>query len=667
MESTITLQPTYLGTSRRPQGWPSEYPCYTIASLVLGLLTAMAVLAYGYVFRWDALQRYYLLHYVVSGSKWLGGEGRRYRLLETVGRDRKVHLTTDWEVESVKEPLAHDPNFIPFRLTPEAVSSGAVSLRWVWVEADNAKLHNKYLRETVYHWNSFGDWFYPGCWWGLAVFLVSLPFAIPRDRKAAEIWRDGRVVRGPLVVTRDEFNRTRLQGRRTDGIGFLTEERQSLRECLFVSYSDGPIVQIPREDEPKHFLINGGTGAGKTLAMMQLLDQVVECGYSAVIHDPTGEYVERFYCPERGDIILNPLDARSPSWNPSDEVEQDAEAIAIAYAFFPDVLGEPRFFRGGVRKILAQALRCRWTIDQLLEALCDPRKIDELVAGTPFASLIRPSAAPQREGMLGELSDLADSLGILKRESEAPFKWTARKWAMSPAGLLFITSTGGTRDALRPLISAWITLLVLWMLNRRANSNKVPVYFFLDEVATLHKLPELVTALTMNRKSNNTIVLGLQGKAQLETIYGHIAETMLAMPWTGLFLKTTEPNAAEWISRYLGLQEIERVRVNRTDGAGSFARGRGSKTYVQETHYRYPVMASQISGLGARQGYLKSGNLIVPLTLKKVDWPKRHEAFIPRKTGPMFPPQPKQKDPEPEGDRSEQTKQKRGRDRGFLE
>ena len=44
-------------------------------------------------------------------------------------------------------------------------------------------------------------------------------------------------------------------------------------------------------------------------------------------------------------------------------------------------------------------------------------------------------------------------------------------------------------------------------------------------------------------------MIGIQGKAQLETIYGHIAETMLSMPWTALFFKTTEPGAAEWISR----------------------------------------------------------------------------------------------------------------------
>jgi hypothetical protein len=32
-----------------------------------------------------------------------------------------------------------------------------------------------------------------------------------------------------------------------------------------------------------------------------------------------------------------------------------------------------------------------------------------------------------------------------------------------------------------------------------------------------------------NRKSNNPMVLGFQGKAQLETLYGHMAEVMLSL------------------------------------------------------------------------------------------------------------------------------------------
>ena len=94
-------------------------------------------------------------------------------------------------------------------------------------------------------------------------------------------------------------------------------------------------------------------------------------------------------------------------------------------------------------------------------------------------------------------------------------------------------------------------------MNEGHSGNK-PVWFVLDELASLQRLPQLITAITENRKSNNPMVLGFQGKAQLEALYGHLAEVMLSQPATKIFLKTSEPNAAEWISSAIGEMEIER-------------------------------------------------------------------------------------------------------------
>ncbi len=56
----------------------------------------------------------------------------------------------------------------------------------------------------------------------------------------------------------------------------------------------------------------GDTGAGKSALMFQVLRQVQSRGDSAIVYDPAREYVRRFYNPERGDVILNPLDKRCP-------------------------------------------------------------------------------------------------------------------------------------------------------------------------------------------------------------------------------------------------------------------------------------------------------------------------------------------------------------------
>jgi type IV secretory pathway TraG/TraD family ATPase VirD4 len=77
-------------------------------------------------------------------------------------------------------------------------------------------------------------------------------------------------------------------------------------------------------------------------------------------------------------------------------------------------------------------------------------------------------------------------------------------------------------------------LLVLRLLNAPTEHQR-PVWFVLDELASLRRLPLLHTAITENRKSKNPLVLGFQGKAQLEVIYGHIAEVIMSQPDQNLF------------------------------------------------------------------------------------------------------------------------------------
>jgi type IV secretory pathway TraG/TraD family ATPase VirD4 len=78
------------------------------------------------------------------------------------------------------------------------------------------------------------------------------------------------------------------------------------------------------------------------------------------------------------------------------------------------------------------------------------------------------------------------------------------------------------RERLRPLISLWLDLLVLRLMNEGISGRKTR--FVLDELASLQRLPQLMTAVTENRKSNNPMVLGFQGKAQVEALYGHVSE-----------------------------------------------------------------------------------------------------------------------------------------------
>ena len=112
----------------------------------------------------------------------------------------------------------------------------------------------------------------------------------------------------------------------------------------------------------------------------------------------------------------------------------------------------------------------------------------------------------------------------------------------------------------------------------------------IDELATLQRLPQFHTALTKGRKSNNPIIFGYQGKAQLEVIYGHLAEVMLSMPSTKIVMKTSEPSAAKWASELIGEIEIERVRATVADGK------RAGKSFTMDRQIEPLVMASEIEG-----------------------------------------------------------------------
>ena len=246
-------------TARRPTGWPSDKPVWSVAVFLLAALAVPGRIAFEYVRHWNELASFYLPHYVASGAPWSAG-ARRCRLLKTVTR-RGVHLTASREVEPVPGG---------FRLTPAAAERGAVGLRWQRVEADSAKLH-EFLRSEVYGVRPADEIAKDGALWACALLLNGLLVAVPMDRRAQRMYREGRLVRGPVVVTRDLFNHRRKRGGRTDGIGFVTREPQSLRERWLIQYAYGPRVAIPREDEAKQFLIVGNTGTGKSAAMMRIL------------------------------------------------------------------------------------------------------------------------------------------------------------------------------------------------------------------------------------------------------------------------------------------------------------------------------------------------------------------------------------------------------------
>ena len=188
-------------------------------------------------------------------------------------------------------------------------------------------------------------------------------------------------------------------------------------------------------------MIMGDTGAGKSVLQRRVLTQVSERGETAIVYDPALEYTPQFFNAARGDLVLNPLDARCPYWSPADEVIHEAEALTLATSLFPDKPHENTFFVDGPRKIFAHLLTLKPTPEELVWWMGHEEELDRLVKGTELEAFVYRGAGPQRGGVLGALNMVADSLKLLPREDDAKQRWTTEEWARQKTGWLFLTST----------------------------------------------------------------------------------------------------------------------------------------------------------------------------------------------------------------------------------
>ena len=192
------------------------------------------------------------------------------------------------------------------------------------------------------------------------------------------------------------------------GSGFKTTEMTGL-------------MRIPPGKESQHFQMMGDTGAGKTTLIMQLLRQIRDRGDVAIVYDPASEFVQRFYDEKRGDIILNPLDARCPFWSPAMEIESNQEATTISESLYQPSGGSSNssnkeFFYRTPAQIFAHLLREGPTPHTLAEWMADESFLQKKVKGTEMAFYIDRKAGPQAAGVLASLGLVAQSLRLLPKE-----------------------------------------------------------------------------------------------------------------------------------------------------------------------------------------------------------------------------------------------------------
>ena len=375
----------------------------------------------------------------------------------------------------------------------------------------------------------------------------------------------------------------------------------------------GP-VPIPRRIETRHFAFLGTTGSGKTTALRQMLDGIERRGEAALVYDTSGEFIAHYYNPARGDIILNPFDARCTFWSPFDEISHPADADRIARQLVSETGSQDDdVWLETSRILVANMMRSLWaekncSLEALLEALQVKSKeqLKDWLGHTSSARTFADDADRATGSVLFMLAKAANLIQFLKVEDEGDDRFAFREFIASldkcegAKPWIFVPRKEDYFEAAKPLMACWLECAASAVLGLSPSPDR-RIWFVLDELADLPKVENLARLLPEGRKFGAAIVLTFQALGQMRHRYGaNIAEAMLACCNTKLFLQTVDQETRKWASETIGQCEIEMRVATDTLSIGSEV---PRTTIATQRHFRAAVLESELR-LTPHQGHL---------------------------------------------------------------
>lgn len=401
-------------------------------------------------------------------------------------------------------------------------------------------------------------------------------------------------------------------------------------------------VPLPPKDENRHLLVGGTTGTGKTGLLRRLLRQFVERGEHVILYDPDGGYIERYFDPAKGDIIINPWDARSRRWDLLADIATLADALRIAAVLLPkpSAASEAAIWYDQARALLACILlhlaHQGGSLDELAAMLngADAESLRPIVAGTPAALIFTAGGERATASVLFMMAIAARTIATLAAVSAdaAPFSFD-RFYAEldehpGPKPLIFLSCPRRYRDAGTPVITALVDAAASAILQREPDQGST-VWIMLDELPTLPPVSSLNVLLPESRKYRASVVLAFQSIGQLHERYGEAAtHTLTGQAATQLWMGAGDSLTAKWVVDAIGTTEVEVTRPTATinDSAkgerGSLAVTRERKSLIVDAH---------VTGLKVGEAFLRlSSYPVARITIPAPeDEPVIAPAFLP--------------------------------------
>ena len=355
-----------------------------------------------------------------------------------------------------------------------------------------------------------------------------------------------------------------------------------------IKIGDMPLV---KDAETKHILITGATGTGKTNLFHTILPQIRSKNQPALIIDQTGEMINRYYDPARGDAIFNPFDTRSYAWDFFEEIAELPRLNSLASSIFCNSKVPDMMWNNASKQVFIDCATViknapKPTIAKLYELIAHmPLKdASQKLQGYASSALLSPAGDRTAMSIRSNTISFINWLEYLPEacsDKDNKNKFTIKDWIPDTINAneahshhrdisgrwLFISSRPEERALMKPLQSILLDLVCLSIQKLEPDRTR-RFWIIADELASLKKLDILPQSLSELRKYGGCIMTALQSLNQLYEIYGqNNASTMFGQFATKFMFRTSESLIAKMISDMFGSALYREQQQNTSYGA----------------------------------------------------------------------------------------------------
>lgn len=372
----------------------------------------------------------------------------------------------------------------------------------------------------------------------------------------------------------------------------------------------GSSIRISQDRETKHFIVIGGTGSGKTVAVSHIITQAQARGDRMLIVDYKG-LTEK--APGKI-VIADPTDSRGMLWDIAADIRTRWDAEECATRMIPDS-GKDPFWSNGSRAILAGLMTyCintkpgKWGFSDLAELMRHPiESYMGIMAGHyPQAlAFVANFESNTTDSLIKNMSVTAKFIFQLAAAEQAAGerqRISFRDWIENPSHPAR-TIILKINDAFAGLSASYNQAIIGVICSRVSALPDIPptqnrVWIIADEFPRLGKVIGWDQFLAVGRSKGLRIVTVAQSVSQLRQVFGeHETDTWTSIVGS-LVLGRNDGATAKWYCDIIGDREVWTPGQSIAASFGGFTT---SSSYQRE---RLPVLIPSqcATDLGVRQG-----------------------------------------------------------------